>query len=163
MPVDGGNFVVSRQPGHWTDPATGIKVLGPHCVVDEVTREIIAYTDFPAPVQLPTTKMSADPKDLSEWSEIPFFDADSSNVHDGIWLAIQTGILEVVSDEAVKESYPDAFAKRRAYCFEPRSNARDKAKSESLLDMYERARDAHLSKAREANQTAHEDAERAAK
>lgn len=162
IPVDGGDFVTCRQVGAFEDPLTGVKVMGPKAVVD-INGALIGYKDFPVPVQLPTSKMSANPKDLSDWREIPFFEADSSNVHDCLWLAVQTGVLEVVPPEVMRESYPDAFAKRRAWCFEPRSNARDKAKSESLLDMYERARDEHLSKAREANQTAHEDAERAAK
>lgn len=164
VPVDGGDFVTCRQAGHWTDPITGIKVLGPNAIVDDVTREIVAFTNIPDPIQLPTSKMSANPKDLSdEWREIPFFDADASNVHDGLWLAVQTGVLEVVPDEVVQESFPAAWAKRRAWCFEPRSNARDKVKIETLSDLYEAARADHLSKARTATKSAHEDAASAAK
>lgn len=162
VPVDGGDFVTSRQPGHFTDPLTGIKIFGPKAIVDEITREVVEFTDIPDPVQLPTFKMSPDAKDRSEWNAIGFFDADDLNVHDAIWLAVQTGILEVVPDEVVKASFPAAWAARREWTYEPRSDARAAVKAESLLDLYERARDEHMRTAREAHRGADADAKAAA-
>lgn len=162
IPVDGGDFVTSRQPGHFTDSLTGISIAGPKAILDEVTREVVAFRDIPDPVQLPTFKMSPDAKDRSEWNAIGFFDADDLNVHDAIWLAVQTGILVVVPDEVVKASFPAAWSARREWTYEPRSDARAAVKAESLLDLYERARDEHMRTAREAHREADADAKAAA-
>lgn len=163
VPVKAGAFVVGRTVGGFTDSGTGLHFAGPKARICEVTKAVLELHSFPDPIQLPTTKQSPNPKDLSEYLEIDFFDGDSLNVHDAIRMALDTHILEVVDDEEVRACYPHVWEKRREWCFEVRSNERDKAKTESLADLYDAARNAHLSKAREAHQTAHEDAERASK
>lgn len=157
VPVDGGDFVTSRQPGNFADALTGISITGPKAIVDEITRQVIRYIDIPEPVQLPTFKNSPNKKDRSLWEPIGFFEADELNVHDCLWLAVQTGILEVVPDEVVKASFPNAWAKKREWTYEPRSDAREAEKQDCLADLYERARDEHLA-AREANREADADA-----
>lgn len=161
VPVTAGSFVTCRQIGGFTDSATGIHFPGPKATIDSVTRQVIALHDFPPPIQLPTTKMSPNPKDLSEYLEVDFFENDSIT-DSAIRLALDVGILEIVEDDVVEAAYPDVWRTRRAWCYEPRSNVRDAVKSESLADLYERARDEHLSKAREANRKTDADARNAA-
>lgn len=162
VPVQSGAFVVCRSVGGLSDPSTGLHFAGPKARVDEVTREVVELFDFPEPIQLPTSKWSPNPKDLSEYLEIDFFDNDSVMVHDFIRMALDVGTLDVVPDEVVKECYPKAWANRREWCFEVRSNVRDKAKVESLADLYEAARNAHLREAREAHRETDADAKAAA-
>ncbi len=159
--VQAGAFIVSRAPGGFTDCVTGLHFPGPKATVDPVTREVVALHDFPDPIQLPTTKQSPNEKDLYEYREIDFFEGDTVNAQDAIRMALDVGILEIVDDEVMRTTYPHLWEKRRKWCFEPRSNVRDAAKSESLSDLYDAARDAHLKAAQEANRETNADAKAA--
>ena len=130
-----------RQVGGWQDSATGLKIPGPHAVLDPITHAVVELIDFPDPVQIPTHKMSPDLKDPGEFIEVEFFDGDALEIHDGIRLALDTGILEVIDDETVKSEFPNAWAKRRKkWTFEPRAGYRAHEDAEALLDLYKRCK-----------------------
>lgn len=150
--VQGGEFLVCRQVGGWQDSATGIKIPGPQAIVDPITQKVIKLVNFPDPVQIPHHKMSPVTKSTTsrsrgeraewiEWQEIDFFDEDELRIHDGLRLALDTGILEVVPDETVQSAFPTAWANRREkWTFEPRSPQRAEKEAESLLDLYSAAK-----------------------
>lgn len=87
-----GAFVTCTQPGHFSDPSTGMIVPGPRAVIEPLTRAVVELMDFPEPAQLPHFRMTLDERS-GEWIEVAFNHVDSLNSQDCLQLALDTGIL----------------------------------------------------------------------
>ncbi len=114
-----GDFYFSTHPGGWTDRTTGIHVPGPVVNVDKDTRMYESVEAMPNPVQLPHYKIVVDMKDkdrkIQERKEVPFDRADEVPLHDGLNMALSTGIISHISDEEMQETYPEAWAARKTH------------------------------------------------
>lgn len=150
-----GAFIVCTQIGGFADPSTSLFIPGPKAITEPITRSVVELVEFPDPVQLPHRRMTLDEK-TGEWLEVAFNHVDSLNSQDCLQLALDTGILRIVDDEIVRESFPNAWAKRKdRVVFDPREKNRP---TTALLDLFDR----DFEKAREAAKQAHKDAEAAA-
>lgn len=152
-----GAFYQSTDPGGFTDSTTGLHIPGPKVKVDDERRQIIEITSLPDPIQLPTHKISYDMKDRKLEVECEFNRVDEAPIHDGLQMALNTGIIRAIPDEVVKERYPKAWAKRQ----EKIVFSRDHEKVVPMLDLIEAA-EAKLDAARKGNKKAQDDASKAA-
>lgn len=114
-----GDFYISHDPGGWTDRITGIHIPGSRVRIDPNTRMIEAVESIPDPVQIPHYKMIVNVKDkdrkVQERTEVPFDRPDEYPLHDGLNMALSTGIIQHIEDEDVEDLYPNAWAARREH------------------------------------------------
>lgn len=117
-----GAFYRSSQPGGWGDSTTRIHIPGPIVKIDKVTRQIVGVDSIPAPIQLPTHKESFSLVNPKERETCAFDRYDAEALCEGLNLALQTGNIEVVANETVKELFPKAWDKRKERIVFKRSN-----------------------------------------
>ncbi|MHB8590787.1 MAG: hypothetical protein ACYDBO_02230 [Vulcanimicrobiaceae bacterium] len=152
-----GGYYQSTDPGGFTDSTTGLHIPGPKVKVDDERRQVIEVTSLPDPLQVPTHKISYDMKDRKLQIECAFNRVDETPIHDGLQMALNTGIIRLIPDEVVKERYPKAWAKRQ----EKIVFSRDHEKTVPMLDLIEDA-EKKLDAARKGNKRAQTEATSAA-
>lgn len=154
--LEPGGFYQSTDPGGWSDSVTGLHIPGPKVTVDQERRTIVAVSELPDPIQIPTHKLSYDLKDRNVEVECAFNRADESPIHDGLQMALNTGIIRQVPDDVVKERYPQAWAKHQDKIL----FSRDREKVTPMLDLIEDA-EKKMDAARKGNKKAHTEAKSA--
>lgn len=135
-----GAFYISRQPGGWADANTGIHIPGPIVKIDKITREVVGIDSMPNPVQMPTHKISFLTENKNERGEVPFDRVDAEATCEGFNLALQTGNIELISNETVKELFPKAWANRQDKIVHSKSSADTKPLGELLDDFMQQRR-----------------------
>ena len=136
-----GAFYRCTQPGNFTDATTGITIPGARVRVEGVDRRVVGIDHMPAPVQIPTHKMSFTYVDKDEkrmaWIEKDFDAQDKLPLHEGLYLAVACGVIEELSDEYVHDRFPEAYAARQEkIVFDPRAGVRDERPLAELLEKF---------------------------
>ena len=118
--LEPGSFVVSDQPGGFTDTATEIHVNGVKVEVEPHTRRILSVTELALPIQIPThrrvreRKNPNDPRSEIIEKEIGFCEKDQNGqtIVEGLEAALSTGAIRKMDDEDVERHFPEIWKAR---------------------------------------------------
>lgn len=118
--IEPGGFYQGVYAGGFTDATTSLHVPGPIVNIDATrNRQVVSISSLPDPIQIPHKKIVFESKDkdgkVRTEIEVDFDRLDEQPLHDGLFQALQTGIIRQVPDEDVEELYPNAWAARKSH------------------------------------------------
>lgn len=118
--IHAGAWLVGQCVGGFTDGLTGFHVPGVKVHTDPTTRQPIAVTDVPSPVQLPTHRLVSvynerERKYVQIEERYDYADDRNGDLLDGLNQALAVGLIRIVSDEEMRSKYSALLDKSREH------------------------------------------------